>query len=232
MANTYLVKRSSVAGKVPLAGDLQVGELAVNLADQKIYSKNASGTVIQLGGGAGSGDVVGPSSSTNNAVALFDGTTGKLLKNGSVPGTIYTQNADNVNITGGSINGPSVLSSNLTSAAYSANGVSISCLRGYGGMTTVNNASYSFVTDNSVKIFAISFGSGSGCVCIADYISSTITILGPNSNGTCVNSASPASNQFGIHKSAFSHTIQIKIGSAAATTYGGWSISMLCGTAS
>lgn len=34
------------------------------------------------------GDVVGPSSATNNAVALFDGTTGKLLKNGVTVATI------------------------------------------------------------------------------------------------------------------------------------------------
>lgn len=33
--------------------------------------------------GAGSGDVSGPASATNNAVAVFDGTTGKLLKNSS-----------------------------------------------------------------------------------------------------------------------------------------------------
>jgi hypothetical protein len=39
------------------------------------------------GGGGGSGDVVGPASSTNNGVALWDGTTGKLLKNGAVLGS-------------------------------------------------------------------------------------------------------------------------------------------------
>lgn len=32
---------------------------------------------------AGGGDVVGPASATDNAVALYDGTTGKLLKDGS-----------------------------------------------------------------------------------------------------------------------------------------------------
>lgn len=51
MANTIIPKRSSVAAKVPLATDLQVGEIAVNLADGLIFTKNASGTVIQLGGG-------------------------------------------------------------------------------------------------------------------------------------------------------------------------------------
>jgi hypothetical protein len=37
--------------------------------------------------GSGSGDVNGPSSSTNNAVALFDGTSGKIIKDGGVLGT-------------------------------------------------------------------------------------------------------------------------------------------------
>jgi hypothetical protein len=36
------------------------------------------------GGGGGTGDVVGPGSSTDNAVARFDGTTGKLLQNSVV----------------------------------------------------------------------------------------------------------------------------------------------------
>lgn len=51
MANRLILKRSSVSGKVPLATDLQTGELAVNLADKKLYSKDASGNVITVGGG-------------------------------------------------------------------------------------------------------------------------------------------------------------------------------------
>jgi hypothetical protein len=39
--NTFLLKRSNVAGKVPAAGDLQLGELAINTADAILY---ASGT--------------------------------------------------------------------------------------------------------------------------------------------------------------------------------------------
>lgn len=81
MANTIILKKSSVAAKVPLATDLAVGELAVNLADKKLYSKDAGGTVVELGGGSGSGDVVGPSSATDNAIARFDGMTGKLIQN-------------------------------------------------------------------------------------------------------------------------------------------------------
>ena len=84
MANKIIIKKSSVSAKVPAATDLDVGELAVNLADQKLYSKNASGTVILVGsGGAGSGDVQGPASSTDNALARFDGTNGKIIQNSS-----------------------------------------------------------------------------------------------------------------------------------------------------
>jgi len=49
MANTLLLKRSAVAGKIPVAADLQVGELAVNLADAMLYTKRADNTVIPVG---------------------------------------------------------------------------------------------------------------------------------------------------------------------------------------
>lgn len=52
MANTIQIKRSSTTGAVPTAGQLAVGELAANLVDRKLFSKNADGTVFQLGGGA------------------------------------------------------------------------------------------------------------------------------------------------------------------------------------
>lgn len=55
MANRIVPKKSSVASKQPLASDLVTGEIAINLADKLIYTKDASGTVITLGGGASSG---------------------------------------------------------------------------------------------------------------------------------------------------------------------------------
>ena len=54
MANRIILKRSSVAGKVPLATDRSTGEIAVNLADAKLYSKDGSGNVIFVGGGGAS----------------------------------------------------------------------------------------------------------------------------------------------------------------------------------
>ena len=51
MPSTILLKRSSTASSIPAAASLQAGELAVNLADQKLYSKTAGGTVVQVGFG-------------------------------------------------------------------------------------------------------------------------------------------------------------------------------------
>ncbi len=45
MAQVIKVKQSSVAGKVPTTPQLQLGELALNTTDGKLYfKKNVSGT--------------------------------------------------------------------------------------------------------------------------------------------------------------------------------------------
>lgn len=45
MANKVLLKKSSVAAKVPLTTDLEYGELALNYTDGKLYFKNASNNI-------------------------------------------------------------------------------------------------------------------------------------------------------------------------------------------
>ena len=50
MSTVVQIKRSETTGAEPVAGDLQVGELAVNLVDRKIFSKNSTGDVVSLGG--------------------------------------------------------------------------------------------------------------------------------------------------------------------------------------
>lgn len=48
------------------------------------YCKNKRAYTTVTTSGSGTGDVVGPASSTDNALARFDGTTGKLLQNSNV----------------------------------------------------------------------------------------------------------------------------------------------------
>jgi len=49
-ATIVQVKRSETASAIPTAGQLAIGELAVNLTDKKIFSKKTDGTVVSLGG--------------------------------------------------------------------------------------------------------------------------------------------------------------------------------------
>ena len=44
MANIVKIKRSSIPSKVPVTGDLELGELAVNTFDGKLYTKKDNGT--------------------------------------------------------------------------------------------------------------------------------------------------------------------------------------------
>ena len=72
---------STTAAAAPSAVNLTNGELALNITDGKLFYKDNGGSVQVLATAAGaSGDVVGPGSSTDNALVRFDGTTGKLVQ--------------------------------------------------------------------------------------------------------------------------------------------------------
>jgi len=49
MATKIIHKKSSVAGSAPSSSDLQPGELAINLADKIIYTKDTSGNIVEMG---------------------------------------------------------------------------------------------------------------------------------------------------------------------------------------
>jgi hypothetical protein len=92
---------SNVTGTVALAnggtGATTASNARVNLLPSytgngsKVLALNAGATDVEwAAAGSRAGDVAGPASATDGAVALFDGTTGKLLKNGVVLGTAAT----------------------------------------------------------------------------------------------------------------------------------------------
>jgi len=47
------VKRTTVAGRIPAANQVATGELALNLADRRLYSKDHTGEVFPLVSGPG-----------------------------------------------------------------------------------------------------------------------------------------------------------------------------------
>ena len=76
MATKILIKKSSTSGGIPLAADLDQGELAVNLADRKIYTKDNSNAIVRLDSA-----YVGATAPANAAKGdLWYDTTNDLLK--------------------------------------------------------------------------------------------------------------------------------------------------------
>jgi len=49
MATKIILKKSSTVGAIPLSTDLELGEVALNLADRKLYTKDNSNNVVQVG---------------------------------------------------------------------------------------------------------------------------------------------------------------------------------------
>lgn len=84
----------TLSDQTDLQAALDLKADAADLGDVAEINTNASTTQFLRGDGtwatppAGSGDVVGPSGAVNNGVALFDGTTGKLIKDGGVLGDL------------------------------------------------------------------------------------------------------------------------------------------------
>ena len=57
MPQVIKLKKSAVPGKAPAVGDLQLGELALNTYDGKVFMKKDNGTasIVEIGGGGGGG---------------------------------------------------------------------------------------------------------------------------------------------------------------------------------
>ena len=71
MASVIKLKRSSTASSVPANNSLQAGELAINLADKKLYSANATGHTIQL---SGDDFTISTTANTDNGTVKLTGT--------------------------------------------------------------------------------------------------------------------------------------------------------------
>lgn len=82
-ARTNLGATTVGANVFTLTNPSAISFLRVN-ADNTVDALSASAFRTAIGAGTGGGDVSGPGSSVDNHVAIFDSTTGKLLKDGGV----------------------------------------------------------------------------------------------------------------------------------------------------
>lgn len=131
---------SSTPSAVPTNTNLVAGELALNIADGKLYYKDGSNIVKLLASTAGaSGDVVGPASATADSLVAFDGTTGKLIKQVTTGTGVVTAVGNSVN----TANGIVTQSATLTASALLVGGGSgtaiSSTTTGTGVVTAIGN---------------------------------------------------------------------------------------------
>ena len=78
MTQTVKLKRSAVPGKAPITSDMELGEIAINTYDGKLFMKKDDGTasIVEVGGGVSDKNVDGGSPDSVYLVAqTIDGGT-------------------------------------------------------------------------------------------------------------------------------------------------------------
>lgn len=126
----------------------------------------------QLGGGGGSGDVVGPASATDNAIARFDTTTGKLLQDSGM----------SIDDTGSRIETSATNTDVIIGYAVAPNAPGGATRNVFIGDRVVQNGSLVGAVDNiGIGFIALrSLTSGDNNVAIGDSAGDAITIGGRN----------------------------------------------------
>ena len=140
MSTKVLLKKSSVLGKVPLAGDLDYGEVALNYADGKLYFKDSNNDISNIGKNADTAN----SLQTARSISISGAATGSASFDGSSDVDIALTLAPNSITLGTDTNGDYV--SNVIS------GIAIDVvnipLYGYGANAwSINHADTSDVSD-------------------------------------------------------------------------------------
>lgn len=94
-------KRSAVPSKAPALGDLELGELAINTYDGKVYMKkdNGSASIVEVGGSGGGGTVTSVAGTgTVNGITLSGTVTssGSLTLGGTLSGVSLTSQVSGI----------------------------------------------------------------------------------------------------------------------------------------
>lgn len=110
--NSFLLKRSNVPGKIPLPGDLKLGELALNTADVKLYTSGTTeNDIIQIGW-----DRINRTGDTVTGDFMFNGD----LSATTISATTYLNlpmiggGGDYLPLSGGTVTGDTIFTSGLT----------------------------------------------------------------------------------------------------------------------
>ena len=99
-----ILYHSTTASAVPSAGDLSAGELAVNVTDKKIYSKNGAGAVVQVAAAPGANSDITSLSGLTTPLSIAQGGTAATTAAGaraSLSAVAYTTTTGSATIPAG-----------------------------------------------------------------------------------------------------------------------------------
>ena len=147
MATKIVTKNSSTASAVPTASDLVQGELAVNVADKRLFTEDNGGSIVELGtnpstidinAGTIDGTTIGASSASTGAFTTLTATgafTSRGIDDNADATAITIDSSENVGI------GTSSIKSTLNLAANNS---------GQGAVLTLENTDTSITTNDVV----------------------------------------------------------------------------------
>jgi hypothetical protein len=106
MPNNIILKKSSTNDKVPLPGDLQFGELALNFADGNLFYKNSANAITTI--------------ASNKTVSVTGNVTGgNIVTSGIVSATSSLNTAGNINFTNAEASDAAKIYANVSGAITS-----------------------------------------------------------------------------------------------------------------
>ena len=180
MASIIKLKRSATAGAQP--GSLEVGEIAVNLFDRKLYVGNSTG-VSAIGGedfrltvdeGSVAGDgayikLLGETSESTNSIFLQAGAGMDVTKqaNGSI--TFGIENASTTNVGGASFNSNNFVVDSNGLASIAPSGITL------GGETSGNYVATVAASNNSLVVTGSGSETAGVTVALGDNIGANTT---------------------------------------------------------
>lgn len=179
------MKQSATASAVPTAGQLELGELAINTTDGKLYLKKGDNTIVQVGAGGGgtadAGTLTGATLASNVLASSLTsvGTLANLASNAYIISSsgIQAKTASYTLVTAdnGKVITMNVATANtLTVPASLAVGFNCTIIQIGAGATTI---SASGTTLNSVSAF-LKISAQHGSASIISYSSNVYNVAG------------------------------------------------------
>ena len=151
MANKFLLKKSSVASKVPLTTDVDFGELALNYADGKLYYKTSGSAIDYFDSVASTATLTNKTltSPTINSGALSGTFTGSITLSDTTASTSTTTGAVNI-----AINTPQEFNASAHTLISNWLDTDKVVIKYYANLLSGNNPQYSFKFGDAAPVRA------------------------------------------------------------------------------